>query len=202
MADGRTSSERPGRPRSERARAAILTAARTLLDDVGFERLTIEQLAASAGVGKQTIYRWWPSKAAVIADAVLSGVISLTPDTVPDTDDIAADLKHWLDSTVDHLGLPEGQALIRALVSAVAADPVAGTALWERVTGPGQDSLRERLESARRSGQIKRDADLLATVDALTSFTLFLVLSRQAITHERAHGLLRVVLGGIAEVSD
>lgn len=55
--------------RSERSRRAIFDAALTLVGEVGYDKLTIEGIASRAGVGKQTIYRWWPSKAAVLLDA-------------------------------------------------------------------------------------------------------------------------------------
>ena len=73
----------PGRPRSEEARAAILSSTLELLEDLGFGELTIEAVAARAGVGKTTIYRWWPSKAVLVADAFMSSVIRETrfPDT-------------------------------------------------------------------------------------------------------------------------
>lgn len=58
--------------RSDRSRRAILDAALTLVGEVGYNKLTIEAIAARAGVGKQTIYRWWPSKAAVLLDASLA----------------------------------------------------------------------------------------------------------------------------------
>lgn len=57
--------------RSERSRRAILDAALALVGEAGYARTTIEGIAARAGVGKQTIYRWWPSKAAVLLDAFL-----------------------------------------------------------------------------------------------------------------------------------
>ena len=64
---------RPGRPRSEAARQAILTAAQEELLARGVGELTIEGIAARAGVGKQTIYRWWPSKADVVLEAMRAG---------------------------------------------------------------------------------------------------------------------------------
>lgn len=57
--------------RSDRSRRAIHEAALALVGEVGYARTTIEGIAARAGVGKQTIYRWWPSKAAVLLDAFL-----------------------------------------------------------------------------------------------------------------------------------
>src|SRR5271165_6134675 len=59
----------PGRPRSEHARQAILRSTLKLLQHTGFPELTIEAIAADAGVGKTTVYRWWPSKGALVVDA-------------------------------------------------------------------------------------------------------------------------------------
>ena len=82
--------ERPhtGRRRNEAAREAIIDAAITLLQEVGYEGFTIERLASDAGVGKQTVYRWWPSKAAVIAEAVGARAQHTIP--LPDTGTLAA----------------------------------------------------------------------------------------------------------------
>ena len=59
------------RRRSEKSRTAIVTATRELLLERGFDGLTIEAVAARAGVGKQTIYRWWPTRPALVADVML-----------------------------------------------------------------------------------------------------------------------------------
>src|SRR5690348_509051 len=97
--------------RSEASRRAILTAAFDLAGELGYGKLTIEAIAARAGVGKQTIYRWWPSKGTVLFDAFRllsegpaeglaegSGAGSGEGGTtgLPDTGDLAADLKSVL----------------------------------------------------------------------------------------------------------
>src|SRR6185369_14632750 len=64
----------PGRPRSDQARQSILDSTLELLQQTGFESLSIEGIAAHAGVGKATVYRWWPNKAAVVIDAFLTWV--------------------------------------------------------------------------------------------------------------------------------
>lgn len=63
-------SRRPGRPRSQASRDAILTATRHLLQTVPLAELSIEGVAREAGVGKTTIYRWWPGKAALVLEAI------------------------------------------------------------------------------------------------------------------------------------
>jgi AcrR family transcriptional regulator len=64
------SESRPGRKRSEESRMAILVAAFELVGEVGYAGLTIEGIANRAGCGKQTIYRWWPSRAHVLLEAL------------------------------------------------------------------------------------------------------------------------------------
>src|SRR6516164_6948275 len=68
-----------GRRRNEAARDAILDAAFRLLSQPATEPLTIDVIAAEAGVGRQTIYRWWPSKGAVVADAMIRGARAMVP---------------------------------------------------------------------------------------------------------------------------
>src|ERR1700692_452144 len=66
------SSEPVGRPRDEEGGNAILGASLSLVKEFGYRSLTIEKIARRAGTGKTTIYRWWPSKAAVVAEAFRS----------------------------------------------------------------------------------------------------------------------------------
>src|ERR671934_1028194 len=88
---------RPGRKRSEESRQAILAAAAELTSEVGFAGLTIEGIAARSGTGKQTIYRWWPSKADVLLDALATKADLHI--TTPSEASYEADLRRFLTDT-------------------------------------------------------------------------------------------------------
>jgi AcrR family transcriptional regulator len=85
---------RPGRKRSQASRQAILAAALELVGELGYGGLTIERIAGRSGTGKQTIYRWWPSKADVLLDALATKADLHVP--VPDEGSYAADLRAFL----------------------------------------------------------------------------------------------------------
>ena len=89
-------SDKRGRPRDQAVRAAILTATGELLTERGYERLSVEAIAGRAGVGKQTIYRWWRSKAAVVGEAVAAGQLPLPSAPPPDTGELGSDLRSWI----------------------------------------------------------------------------------------------------------
>ncbi len=156
------------RRRSESARRAILTAAFALVGEVGYARLTMEGIAASAGVGKQTIYRWWTSKAAVLFDALL--MLSEGQDgesALPDTGDLEADLKVVLRATVDELNDPAYAEPMRALSTEVLRDPGLAAVYEERLARPMADLKKTRLRSAQRAGQLPADLDLDLAVDLI-----------------------------------
>ncbi len=94
----------PGRPRSEQARLAILRSTLKLLGENGFSDLTIEAVAAHAGVGKATVYRWWPNKAALIADAFASSTSRKLH--FPDTGSVYTDMSRQMRQVVEDLSQP------------------------------------------------------------------------------------------------
>ncbi|WP_328714510.1 TetR/AcrR family transcriptional regulator [Nocardia salmonicida] len=148
--------------RNEGSRRAILSAAFELAGEIGYDKLTIEAIAARAGVGKQTIYRWWPSKGAVLLDAFL--MLSETGDDatpgLPDTGDLEADLKLVLRATVAELADPRFDLPLRGLTSAIMHDPALAATYVERLQGPVDDLKRRRLAAAQTAGQIAADIDL------------------------------------------
>ncbi|MEV5504771.1 TetR/AcrR family transcriptional regulator [Nonomuraea fuscirosea] len=155
--------------RSERSRQAILDAARELVSEVGYAKLTIEAIAARAGVGKQTIYRWWPSRGAVVLDAFLA-LSEAGPErsmALPDTGDVAADLKTVMRATVAEFADPAFEGPIRALNAEIINDPALAAQYREKLAGPVDEAKKDRLRSAQRAGQLAADADLDLALELL-----------------------------------
>ncbi|SHN45227.1 TetR/AcrR family transcriptional regulator [Cryptosporangium aurantiacum] len=155
--------------RNEASRRATLTAAFDLLQEVGYAKLSIEGIAARAGVGKQTIYRWWPSKGAVVFDAflLLSESAEGGPPVLPDTGDLEADLTAVLLATIEELNDPRYDQPMRALATEIAHDPELAAAYAERLDGPLKDAKRQRLRSAQQAGQLADDLDLDVAVEMI-----------------------------------
>ena len=154
--------------RNLRARRSILDAARALTAEVGYGALTIEAMAARAGVGKQTIYRWWPSKGAVLFDALLaeSADAEGRPE-LPDTGDFPADLRTVLRAVVAELADPHADRLNRAVTAEIQDDEALAGELVRRLLRPQMDATAARLRSARAVGQITEDADVEIAVELL-----------------------------------
>ncbi|MEW1863181.1 TetR/AcrR family transcriptional regulator [Streptomyces sp. NPDC088194] len=157
-----TGDRRPGRPRSEAARQAILGAAIDELKERGYAALTVEGIAARAGVGKQTIYRWWPSKADVVLTALLD--LSETTIAVPDEGSLAEDLRGFLAETFRQRGQ---RPVLAGLMAQALLDPVFATAFRERFLFRRRAVLREILERAAARGEIASDLSLELLIDVV-----------------------------------
>lgn len=188
-----------GRPRSTRAHQAILESTRDLLTATGYEQMTVDAIAARAGVGKQTVYRWWSSKAALVADAVLSGHIAVATDPPADSGNVATDLRDWLREQVRRFGDPATASLVRGLAAAAADSDTDAARLYEQLTGPNRQHLVRRLAAGVRQGQLRGDADLEAAADALVGALLYRALARTSpMAQHGADGLFDIVFTGMA----
>lgn len=192
--------------RSDRSRRAILDASLALVGEVGYNKLTIEAIAARAGVGKQTIYRWWSSKAEVLLDAslALAGEAGAEGGWTgfPDTGDLAADLKAVLRATVDEFADARYEAPARALAAAGATDPELGARFTERLLEPQLALYEERLRAAREAGQLPAGTDLRLAVEMLVGPLTYRWLMRTApLTHAFADALVDRVLSGVGYVT-
>ncbi|MFB6808080.1 TetR/AcrR family transcriptional regulator [Streptomyces sp. NPDC056387] len=193
--------------RSDRSRRAIFDAALALVGEVGYNKLTIEAIAARAGVGKQTIYRWWPSKAAVLLDASLALFGEVEEEAgwsgFPDTGDLAADLKLVLRATVDQFNDAKYEAPTRALTAAGATDPELSARFTEQLLMPQLALYEARLRTAREAGQLDPEVDLRLLVEMLVGPLTYRWLMRTApLTHAYTDALVDRVLGGVAKVTD
>lgn len=135
--------------------------------EVGYAGLSIEGIAARAGVGKQTIYRWWPTKGAVLFDALL--VMSEGADGIalPNTGDIERDLRTVLRASISELQEPRYGGLLRALTAEIQGDLRLARDLIARLLGPQIAATIERLRLAQQAGQLKKGVDLSIGVELL-----------------------------------
>ncbi|RBY85124.1 TetR/AcrR family transcriptional regulator [Blastococcus sp. TF02A-26] len=187
-----------GRPRSPRVHEAILRAAAELVVTGGYERLTMEAIAARAGVGKQTVYRRWPSRSAVVAEAALSGHLVPAGHAPDDTGDVVADLRDWLRAATSWLGQPGGGAVVRALAAAASDRTSDAARLYEQFTGPFHDALVARLARGVEEGRVRADAALGPVADALVGVLLYRALAQAApLTTADADALVAVLFTGL-----
>lgn len=187
-----------GPRRREASRRAILTAAFALVGEIGYAGLTIEGIAARAGVGKQTIYRWWPSKGAVLFDAFLALSEDADGDpALPDTGDLEADLKLVLRATVAELVDPRFDRPMRALTAAMLDDPALAAQYEQRLEAPMTAIKRARLARARDVGQLPADVDLDLAVDLLWSPLQARWLAHGELTPEFADAVVETALAGL-----
>lgn len=103
-----------------RSLSKILDAARDVLSAQGYPALTIEAVAAAAGVGKSTIYRWWPSKEALVADALAE---IFRAEEIPDLGDTHAELRHAVDMTIDNYANEDMATSLPALAGGLLPTP-------------------------------------------------------------------------------
>ena len=161
-----TAAERrpPGRPRSARSHVAIVTATLELLTEVGFERLTMEQVQRRAGVGKATIYRHWTSKAELVKEAIQHLSAELP---VPDTGSLAADFAAVARAALAIAKDRNAALLMPRLLAEAGGDEELHAIFSAQLVEPRRRVLRTVLERARDRGELRADADLELTIDML-----------------------------------
>ncbi len=158
-----TDPRRPGRPRSPEAHAAILRAAVEIVAADGLHGLSIEAIAARAGVGKATIYRRWRTKEDLIAEALRS--IALTPDA-PDTGSVRGDLAAAARAAVSRLSGDAFRILPRLMAEA-GDDPQLYAAVDEALLRPRREAVGAILRRGVERGELRDDLDLDLVTDIL-----------------------------------
>jgi len=160
---GAADTRRPGRPRSPEAHAAILRAALELAVEGGLRGLSMEAIAARAGVGKATIYRRWKTKEALVAEAI--GSIAFTP-AVPDTGSVHDDIATVTGAVVDRMQ-PEAFRVLPRLMADAADDPELLEALRQALVRPRRAAISAILRRGVERGELRADLDVDLACDML-----------------------------------
>jgi len=154
---------RPGRPRSPEAGQAILEAAIELLVEKGLRRMSIEEVAERAGVGKATIYRRWPSRGALALDAFLAEFQAQLP--VRDTGSLRGDLLASLRAWVRAVTKTRAGRMLAGLIAEAQRDPEVAASWRQRVFDPLRSQHRAIVERAMERGEVPPSTDADAVLD-------------------------------------
>jgi AcrR family transcriptional regulator len=188
----------PERRRSIRSHQAILAATAHLLAEVGYTALTIEGVAARAGVGKATVYRWWPSKGALVIEAMSA---ALAMPTFSETGDLRQDLLTVGNGMVETLAHSPAGAVIPALAADLMRDPDMAEQFRDQVIRPRRSAVTQILRRAADRGELPPDVDIDLLLDVYAGAVFYRVLvSGEQVTDLLAEQLVGLLLDGKAPV--
>jgi AcrR family transcriptional regulator len=186
----------PGRPRSENARQAILRSTLKLLRKTGFEQLSIEAIATDAGVGKATVYRWWPSKGALVVDAFASS----TEDELrfPDSGSVYGDMALQIKQFLAVLHSPRGR-IVKAVIGAGQSDAKLLEEFRSRLLRPRRQWAYQTLRRGIERRELPENLDLDLVLDVLYGAIYMRFLIRHdELSEDYVRDVCRMVLEGAA----
>jgi AcrR family transcriptional regulator len=185
-----------GRPRSEASRGAIIAAANELLRTVGLHRMSIEAVAEASGVGKTTIYRWWPSKGTLALDAYLEDMRAKV--IVPDTGDGGEDLRRHARAVIEFYAGKEGRIFAQFMAEAQ-SDPGLAEAFRERFLSQRRAAVQTIWKRGVARGDFRDDVDTDVAMDMIFAPIVYRLLAGHApLARSLAENLVNAALGGLA----
>jgi AcrR family transcriptional regulator len=182
------------RRRNARSHAAIVDATNQLLIEVGYGQLTIEGVAARAGVGKATVYRWWPSKAALAIEAMSRGLDGRSP---AETGDLRQDLLAAVRRAIHLLARsPEG-AIIPALAADMMRDQALAKQFREQILLPRRSVVTGIVRRAVDRGELPANLDIGLLMDVYAGAVFYrVVVSGAPVNEHLAEQLVGLLLDG------
>lgn len=165
-----------GRPRSESSRRAILDATRRLLTHVSVQKVSIEAIARKAGVGKTTIYRWWPNKAAVIMEAVFSQ--PAFHNIMPTPRNADEGVRKQIDKLCRQLNGKNGR-LVAEIIGEAQPDPEALKIFIETFLQDRYNTLSSYIEGGKQTGEFDANLDTDSAIDFVLGPIFFRLISGQ-----------------------
>lgn len=190
------SSARPGRPRSEQSRSAVVRATSELLHEVGLRAMTTEQIAARSGASKATIYKWWPNKYGVAVDAFFSELQADSPD--PDTGSARTDFSVWMRGLCHFYTGPSGRVFAQ-LVGEAQFDPEVADVLREGLIRSRRAVLASIWERGVARGELRDDIDPDVAVDLLIGPALYrLMVGHAGLDDATADAIVDAAIRGLS----
>ncbi len=186
----------PGRPRSEQSRQAILRSTLKLLRRASFAQLSIEAIAADAGVGKATVYRWWPNKGALVVDAFASSTEEEL--RFPDSGSVYRDMALQMNQFLAVLHSPRGR-IVKAVIAAGQSDPKLLEEFRNRLLRPRRQGAYRTLRRGIERGELPENLDLDLVLDILygAMYMRFLI-RHDELSEDYVNDVCRLVLDGAA----
>jgi AcrR family transcriptional regulator len=194
-------SRKPGRPRSAQANQAILSATLEELTEVGYEALSIEAVAARAGVGKTTIYRRWPSKDELVIAATDTIRVQVP---VPNTGNLRDDLLTLARGALEvGIAYPRIQQLFTRTLSEVKSKPEVFQVLVDRLIRPRIQGFIELVERAKARGEVRQDLETHLVLSIIMGpvvyeWVLGAIVNGFVATPDLADQMVDAILHGIA----
>jgi AcrR family transcriptional regulator len=185
-----------GRRRNAVSHDAILDATYVMLEEIGFDKLSLEGVAARAGVGKATIYRWWPNKSALAMEALLRAVEPMPP--IGDSGACRRDIEDHMTRLAGALRGQTGR-VVREMIALAQFDDETMRIFNDNYLEPRRAALVNVLHRGAQRGEFREDLDLDLVFDLLYAPLLQRLLTGSADIDERQiQAQLRLVLSSIA----
>lgn len=174
----------PGRPRSAQADQAILQATLDLLAEVGYQSMSIEAIAARAGVGKTTIYRRYTSKEELVADALCSIQEDLP---TPDTGSFWRDIDILMEKATETMLSPLGRQTLALIISTASSSPQFAQVYRKKHMMSRCKAHSTVLERAKARGEIQKDVDVDLVHDLMSGLVFHLLVFQPETESVEAH---------------
>jgi AcrR family transcriptional regulator len=165
-----TDKKPPGRPRSIKSHQAMLQATLELLAEAGFDAMSIDAIAARAGVGKTTIYRRYASKEELVADAIESVREEVV---IPDTGNLQGDLDALIQNAAQITLNPLGRQTVAMIISSASSNTQFAQIYWIKYLQPRRKTFAIVLERAKARNEIPTDLDSDLVFDTMSAIMLY-----------------------------
>lgn len=185
-----------GRRPSAQVRSGVLKAAADLLFTQGLAAVTFDRVASAAGSSRTTLYKWWPTPAALAAEAFFARVDHALD--FPDTGDIVSDIHTQLNAFTHLMQYEDAGRVIREIIGGVQMDPALRHAFTAAYARPRREEVIRAFQRAQDRGQLDKGAPLDVLVDQIWGACYYRILILdEHIDEPLAHRLISNALSGL-----